>query len=152
MPMLFMVVGHYNAALGATAVLRPMNPTPRTVSAHPHLFRYRRRQIANPTEAEERIAKCLTAAGIRYEFQQVFYDSTTKVGYIADFWLLGRNVVIECDGAHHRRDASQRSSDQRRDALFLKAGVRTLRLTNQECLRITFWVLKELFRAGTVKS
>lgn len=54
------------------------------------------------------------------------YKQRPMYGYIVDFWI-PCGIVIEVDGIHHR---SRRAYDNRRDSVFIKHGIKTMRFTD----------------------
>jgi hypothetical protein len=57
-------------------------------------------------------------------------------GYEVDFWIVGSNVVIECDGwSSHGLDRDQFEFDRVRDADLLAQGFITVRATWQQMVR-----------------
>jgi very-short-patch-repair endonuclease len=57
-------------------------------------------------------------------------------GYEVDFWIVGSNVVIECDGwAAHGADHDQFEFDRLRDADLLSQGIITHRVTWRQLVR-----------------
>ena len=57
-------------------------------------------------------------------------------GYEVDFWIVGSNVVIECDGwSTHGADHDQFEFDRFRDADLLSQGIITQRVTWRQMVR-----------------
>jgi guanylate kinase len=83
----------------------------------------------NPTEAESILWNALRASqcGVRFRRQHIIGE------YIADFVCLPRRLVIEVDGAYHKRTA-QVVSDERRIEDLMRLGFRVIRLTNEEII------------------
>jgi very-short-patch-repair endonuclease len=52
------------------------------------------------------------------------------LGWIADFYCPKARMAIEVDGAHHR---DQQREDARRDRIFLRHGIATLRFSEDDC-------------------
>lgn len=89
-----------------------------------------RRFRAEPTEAEAMLWQALRGrkhGGLKFRREQPL------LGFIVDFYCEERNLAVEVDGSvHDSYDAKQ--YDAERDAAMNAAGVRVLRLKNQEVL------------------
>jgi very-short-patch-repair endonuclease len=59
----------------------------------------------NPSELERKMQEFLDNQGIDYDFQRIFYikdrNGYIKKYYIADFYVMARDVIIETDGQFH---------------------------------------------------
>src|SRR5947209_1771540 len=66
-------------------------------------------------------------AGLKFRRQQIIE------GFIADFYCPTLNIVVEIDGSSHD---DRKEDDRERDRIFKANGIKVLRLTNQEVLRI----------------
>lgn len=71
-----------------------------------------------PSPLEEKMKDFLDSHRIRYESQKVFYiyadDGWIVRYYIADFFVLGSNIIIEVDGKFHdkhKQHDKQRTKD-----------------------------------------
>ena len=53
-----------------------------------------------------------------------FQHSVPMHGFIADFYCPDHNLIVELDGPHHKH---RQKYDRRRDEVFRKHGIRTLR-------------------------
>jgi very-short-patch-repair endonuclease len=86
------------------------------------------RRVATP--AEDRLWSALRRdqlAGLHFRRQH-------PVGkFIADFYCKAARLAVEVDGPVHHTEA-QRIHDRDRDAAFAAAGIRVLRLTNEDVL------------------
>jgi very-short-patch-repair endonuclease len=71
------------------------------------------------------VAAMLDTLGIKYWFQRKMF------GFVPDFVLIGRKIVIECDGGywHSRPGAPER--DARKDVVFADKGYTVLRLPSK---------------------
>jgi very-short-patch-repair endonuclease len=83
--------------------------------------------IHNPTPAEAAMAALLKKHRISFAPQVVLF------GFIADFHLQRKGVIIEVDGGYHLA-GDQAAYDRGRDSIFYDRGFRTLRLTNDQVL------------------
>jgi very-short-patch-repair endonuclease len=69
-------------------------------------------------------------------------------GYEVDFWIVGSNVIIECDGwSAHGADHDQFEFDRIRDADLLAQGIISLRLTWRQMVRSPRAVAKRIHAA-----
>ncbi len=105
-----------------------------------HLKSFQRKLRRNPTPAEEYITELLHECKIPFRRQQCFADMWltmyTGTFYIADFWLRGHKVIIECDGWQHYIGEGLKQ-DKVRDKHFRDAGIRTIRLKNKVAFGLT---------------
>jgi len=76
--------------------------------------------------AEKALGNALRARGIPHSPQALIY------GYIVDFQIHETDFLVEVDGRHHERQASQ---DQLRTSHLNAQGYRILRFSAQHCLR-----------------
>ncbi|MEP7202508.1 MAG: hypothetical protein ABI894_07865 [Ilumatobacteraceae bacterium] len=83
------------------------------------------------SDLEALMGDLLTTFGLpRAEFHAIVH------GYEVDFWIVGSNVVIECDGwTAHGADHAQFEFDRIRDADLLAKGVITQRVTWRQMVR-----------------
>ena len=85
----------------------------RTVRANAE-FRAKEMQIY-PSKLEEKMQKYLDEHNIKYETQKIFYicadDGWIMRYYIADFYIPGKQIIIEVDGKFHEK---QRQHDKMR--------------------------------------
>lgn len=87
------------------------------------MHRYRER-----TSIEVIVASLLTSLGVEYEEQK-------RIGrYSVDFYIPGKNLVIECDGSywHSERKPGAKEKDARKDAYLTSCGYSILRLPEVE--------------------
>lgn len=95
---------------------------------------------------EEHITKILLREHIKFEREKAFSD-LKKGRFRFDFYLPGRNIIIECDGAQHfsqvkhfqktRRDfLKQLEHDRRKNSYCLANGI-TL-------FRIPYWEIENI--------
>ena len=80
-----------------------------------------------PTKGEVAMERILRSMGVKFKPQVVI------LGFIADFNLVGRGVIVEVDGGYHQ-EAEQRDYDRGRDSIFYDGGCRTVRVTNEEAI------------------
>ena len=81
----------------------------------------------NMTDAESKLWRHLRAkqlAGVKFRRQQPIG------GYIADFYSAVNKVVIELDGGQH----AESEADKIRDEFMKKAGIRVIRIWNNDVL------------------
>lgn len=106
--------------------------------------------IAFPSKLEERMQDFLDDLNIRYEFQKIFYihadDGWIIRYYIADFYIPGKDIIIEVDGKFHDK---QRLHDKMRTKAICQEypGVRVLRYTwndisDETKMEELMWLLK----------
>jgi very-short-patch-repair endonuclease len=69
-------------------------------------------------------------------------------GYEVDFWIVGSNIIIECDGwSAHGADHDQFEFDRLRDADLLAQGIVSLRVTWRQMVRSPRAVAKRIAAA-----
>lgn len=85
------------------------------------------RMIKNPTQGELAMASILRNAKLKFKPQVVL------LGFIADFHLCKRGIIVEVDGAYHLV-GDQVDYDRGRDIIFRDYGYRTVRVTNEEAI------------------
>jgi len=78
--------------------------------------------LKNPTKGEKLMAELLTACRIKYRPQLIL------LGYIPDFYIKRRRLIIEVDGLIHDK---QKEYDAYRDDVFVRNGYRVWRVTNE---------------------
>jgi very-short-patch-repair endonuclease len=92
----------------------------------------------NPTEAEVRLWRCLSArkvSGVRFNRQ-------FPIGpFICDFVSRGEKLVVEVDGGQH---ATQAEADARRTAYLKARGYRVVRFWNHDVLKNTDGVVEAI--------
>jgi len=83
--------------------------------------------LANPTPSEEALYRILSRSFRLYGFkpQQVVY------GYIPDVYSEYLKLVLEVDGSSHKQKGEY---DRKRDLVFAKYGISTMRFTADEVL------------------
>lgn len=83
---------------------------------------------SNPTPAEAQLwqrLRCRRTLGLKFTRQAL------ACGYIVDFYCPQLKLVVEVDGSFHSgREAYDRERDQR----LTKAGLRVVRVTNEDVL------------------
>ena len=97
----------------------------------------------HPTEAEEKLWEELRnrkLAGFKFRRQHPIE------AYIPDFVCLEKKLVVEVDGAYHN-DEEQRKNDEFRTLTLKKNDYRLIRVTNEDVLNKTNWVLEEIKKA-----
>lgn len=66
------------------------------------------------------------------DFMGVAYQQQKKIGpYFADFYLPGRNAVVECDGYPWHSTESAKAHDSKRDTFMRSLGYSVIRITGQ---------------------
>lgn len=85
------------------------------------------RMLDQPTAGETAMGKILREAKIGHKPQVVLR------GFIADYMLKGKGVIVEVDGGYHTTKRQQ-MYDLGRDSIFYDAGWRTVRVTNEEAI------------------
>jgi very-short-patch-repair endonuclease len=69
-------------------------------------------------------------------------------GYEVDFWIIGSNIIVECDGwSAHGADHDQFEFDRLRDADLLAQGIVSLRVTWRQMVRSPRAVAKRIAAA-----
>jgi len=83
---------------------------------------YAKKMRSNMTSGEKALWKrlCSKKIGVWVYPQNVMY------GYIVDFWI-PCGIVIEVDGPHHN---SRKAYDNKRDKVFAKHGIKTMRFSD----------------------
>ena len=77
---------------------------------------------SNPTPSEEKLWEYLRAKKLGYKFNR----QAIIFGYIADFWCLEKNHVVEVDGKSHE---NRQEYDCKRDAHLANVGIKTIRFS-----------------------
>lgn len=91
--------------------------------------------IKKATDHELEIKKLLDENKIKYMFQKGFISGNGF--YIADFYFPKPiKKILEIDGKYHDTD-EQKQYDKRRDMYFLKRGIKTIRIKNDETKNMT---------------
>ena len=85
------------------------------------------RMRANPTPAEKAMRELLKSAKVRFK------EQAQLLGFIADFDLRKRMIIIEVDGGYHT-EQDQTDYDRGRDVIFNRYGYRVIRISNEEVL------------------
>ena len=83
----------------------------------------------NPTESEDAVWQMLRnrqIKNLKWRRQQVIF------GYIADFYCAELKVVLEIDGAVHKKE-KVKEYDEFRTSVFESKGIRVFRLKNEDC-------------------
>ena len=81
------------------------------------------------TDIEEIMYQALTKEDIEFSFQ---YPIRGKYGYIADFFIPSKKLIIECDGRYWHK----KKRDNVRDNVLKKQGYKILRFTDFEIKNI----------------
>lgn len=79
------------------------------------------------TDIEQIMFNALTKENIDFVFQ---YPIRGKYGYVADFFIESRKLIIECDGEHWHKPKNDH--DRKRNAVLLKQGYKILRFTGKQ--------------------
>ena len=79
------------------------------------------------TNIEEKMKEVLIKEGIEFAEQ---FPIRCKYGYIADFAIPDKKIIIECDGEHWHLIGN--SKDRKRDAVLRKLGWKVLRFRGNE--------------------
>jgi len=108
--------------------------------ADPKLFYYARLNRKVQTEAEKILWHCLRNRKLQ-GFK--FWRQHPIAHFIADFFCLESNLVIEIDGSYHD-EREQQEYDEGRTFELEEINVKVLRFTNEEVIRDTEFVLKEI--------
>ena len=85
-----------------------------------------------PSLLEERMMRYLDTNGIDYESQKIFYiredDGWIVRYYIADFFVPGKNIIIEVDGKFHDKQ-KQKDKNRTKEIQKYYPDVKVLRYT-----------------------
>ena len=76
---------------------------------------------------EKIIEEALAMTGIKAVFQ---FSTGNRYGYIIDFAIPDRKIIIECDGERYHQIGNRK--DRCRDDYFKKRGCKTIRLRGLE--------------------
>lgn len=79
------------------------------------------------TGLEKQIKQFLDTKGVEYIPQY-----SLRQGYIADFALVDKKVIIEVDGAHWHSSKKKQKKDRFRDYMLKRAGWKTIRIPESE--------------------
>ena len=111
--------------------------------SHPHALVEAALQMRRTmTEAEAMLWRFLRAnrlGGLQFRRQQVIDR------FIADFYCHAAALVVEVDGGLHDRQAAR---DAERDQAIASRGFRVLRFSNEQIMRDTQAVLREILRVA----
>jgi very-short-patch-repair endonuclease len=108
--------------------------------ADPKLFHFARLNRQVQTEAEAIMWKCLrnrNLNGFKFRRQHPIAD------FIADFFCLECNLVVEVDGDYHN-ETEQKQYDEGRTYALAELKIKVIRFTNQEVLENLDFVLQEI--------
>jgi very-short-patch-repair endonuclease len=108
--------------------------------ANPRLFHFARLNRQVQTEAEAIMWKCLrnrNLNGFKFRRQHPIAD------FIADFFCLECNLVVEIDGNHHN-EREQKEYDEGRTYELGELNIKVIRFTNQEVLENLDFVLQTI--------
>lgn len=108
--------------------------------ADPRLFHFARLNRQVQTEAEKILWSCLrnrNLNGFKFRRQHPISD------FIADFFCLECNLVVEVDGEYHN-EREQKQYDEGRTYELNELNVKVIRFTNREVLKNIDFVLKEI--------
>ncbi len=108
--------------------------------ADPELFYYARLNRKVQTEAEEILWHCLRNRKLKgFKFRR----QHPIAHFIADFFCIEANLVIELDGPYHK-EPGQREYDEGRTFELRELNVKVIRFTNEEVIGNTEFVLREI--------
>lgn len=101
-------------------------PERRTRSGKFDKLLFARWMIANPTPAEQLFLETWVKVT-----HIVIKPQAVILGFIADFYIKHKKLIIEVDGSSHNK---RKDYDQNRDRIFRENGYHTIRLTNKDVL------------------
>ena len=110
------------------------------MGAQPRLFHYARENRQQATEAEKILWKHLRnrkLKGFKFRRQSPVAD------FVADFFCVECNLVVEVDGKYHE-SIEQRQYDEGRTYELSELKIRVVRFTNDEVCKNIRFVLKEI--------
>jgi very-short-patch-repair endonuclease len=108
--------------------------------ANPRLFHFARINRQVQTEAETIMWKCLRSRNLNgFKFRR----QHPIAHFIADFFCLECNLVVEIDGDYHN-EREQKEYDEGRTYVLRELGINVIRFTNREVLANINFVLKEI--------
>ena len=81
------------------------------------------------TDIEEIMKNCLIKNNIEFVKQ---YPIRCKYGYIVDFFIPEKNLIVECDGEHWHKEGN--SHDRKRDGYLNNRGFKMIRFRGQEII------------------
>jgi very-short-patch-repair endonuclease len=108
--------------------------------ANPQLFHFARLNRQVQTEAEAILWKCLrnrNLRGFKFRRQHPIAD------FIADFFCLECNLVVEVDGDYHN-EREQKEYDEGRTYELGELNIKVIRFTNREVLENLDFVLETI--------
>jgi very-short-patch-repair endonuclease len=111
--------------------------------ADPRLFHFARQNRKVMTEAEELLWSLLRnrkLGGFKFRRQHPIAD------FIADFFCLERQLVIEVDGDYHN-EKEQIQYDEGRTYTLGELNIRVIRFSNKEVIEDTDLVLNKILKA-----
>ena len=110
--------------------------------ANSQLFQYARLNRKVQTEAEKILWHCLRNRKLKgFKFRR----QHPIAHFIADFFCLESNLVIEIDGSYHN-ERGRREYDEGRTFELDELNVKVIRFTNEEVIGNTEFVLREILK------
>jgi very-short-patch-repair endonuclease len=108
--------------------------------ANPELFRFARQNRKKSTEAEGMLWAELRNRQLRgFKFRR----QHPVANYIADFYCMECNLVVEIDGDYHQ-SSEQKFYDEARTSRLGALGITVIRFTNDEVIKSIEKVLGEI--------
>jgi very-short-patch-repair endonuclease len=108
--------------------------------ADPRLFHFARLNRQTQTEAEQVLWSCLRNRklnGFKFRRQHPI------AGFIADFFCLECNLIVEVDGDYHN-EIKQRQYDEERTYQLNELKIKVIRFKNREVIENRDFVLREI--------
>lgn len=101
----------------------------------------RRLRVPNRVSYIEKAVKgVLDVLGVDYVFQY------PVAGFVADFYVPSRNLILECDGEYWHALPKMRARDERHDAKLVALGYRVARLSGKTITRDALRSVREVLQ------
>jgi very-short-patch-repair endonuclease len=107
--------------------------------ANPRLFHFARLNRKAQTEAEKILWGCLRNRKLGFKFRR----QHPIADFIADFFCLESNLVVEVDGDYHN-ELEQQQYDEGRTYELSELNISVIRFTNKEVVENLEYVLKTI--------
>jgi very-short-patch-repair endonuclease len=96
--------------------------------------KFRKELLYNATKYEKDFRNILRRENIQHEFQKIVYYKESF--YIADFYIKGKNIVVEIDGGYHNK-SKQQKLDKIRTSDLKNIGVSSvIRIKNEDIYKL----------------
>lgn len=101
---------------------------------------YRKKLFKKPTKAEQDFRVLLRKHGIKFIFQKQFKGD--KFRCIADFYIIGKRIVIELNGLYHYNREQINKDLSRNNWLRKVKKCKVIEIDNEDIYKFDFELLK----------